>query len=113
MHNLHVPEAEINEPLSAPQEIVDPKSPSEWSRNYHGTMMVAVKVVKLKFKWKGLQNIVEKYALNTVFPGTFLDSHRAMFSWSREWFPLTLQDIRRMEDELIAEQRQNAHFDEE
>jgi len=104
MHNFVCPEAQVNEPLQTPENICDPENPPEWTRHYHGEMMVCVKVIKFKFKFFGIQTIVQNFVMNKVFPEVFLDSHRAIMFWAKEWFPLTLQDIRRMEEELQQEQ---------
>jgi hypothetical protein len=104
------PEAEINTPLSCPKNVHDESKPPEWVDNYDGTLMVAVKLVKFHFHWRGLQSAVEKYATNSVFHDVLLDSNRALMSWAKEWFPLTLEDIRRMEAELQQEQ-EGQHFD--
>ena len=110
MKNFSCEEAGIP-PLQTPDNIVDETKPPEWTKYYEGTMMCAVKIIKFKFKWFGIQSLVEKYALDTVFHNVFLDSHRAMFRWVAKWHNMTIQDIRELEDQVLAEQ-QSAHFDE-
>ena len=110
MHGFVCPEAEVMKPLETPKNLTDPTKPPEWTLHYEGEMMICVKVVKFLFHWRGLQNAVEKYALNTVFHNVFLDSHRAMMSWAKEWFPMTMQDIRRLEAEVQTEQK-TTNFD--
>ena len=105
MVGFQCPEAGVNTPLTAPKKIRDEDKPPEWVENYDGELMICVKVVKLLFKWRGLQNAVEKYALNTTFHNVFLDSHRALMSWAKEWFPMNIEQIRAMEHELEEEQR--------
>jgi hypothetical protein len=102
------PEADIVAPLSAAQKIQDESKPPAWIENYEGPLMVAVKVVKLHFHWRGLQTAVEKYAVDTAFHDIFLESNRVVISCIAEWFALTLEDIRRLEAEVQAEQRQQA-----
>ena len=104
MHGFICPEAGINVALQTPKNIRDENQPPEWTNYYDGTMMVCIKIVKLIFKWKGLQNAVEKYALNTVFHDVFLDSHRALMRWADKWYPMTIEDIRKLEEELQNEQ---------
>ncbi|XP_078404427.1 phosphatidylinositol transfer protein alpha isoform-like [Cetorhinus maximus] len=64
--------------------------------------MCAYKLVTVKFKWWGLQNKVESFIqkqekrLFTVF-------HRQLFCWMDKWIELTMDDIRRMEEETKKE----------
>jgi hypothetical protein len=99
------PEAEILTPLNAPKAAVDESKVPPWVSNYDGALMVAVKVVKLHFHWRGLQTAVEKYAVNTAFHDIFLESNRVVISYAKDWFGLTLEDIRRLEAEVQEEQR--------
>jgi len=105
MHGFVCPTAGVQNPLQTPNNTIDETQPPEWTNHYNGDMMICIKVVKFKFKWFGLQKMVENYALNTVFHNVFLDSHRALMRWAAEWFPMNLSDIRRLEDEVLAEQR--------
>jgi hypothetical protein len=99
------PEAGINEPLQAPKKIRDESKPPCWVQHYNGELMICVKVVKFHFKWRGLQNAVEKYALNTTYHNVFLDANRALMSWVKKWYPMSIEDIRKMEDDLMREQK--------
>ncbi|KAH0795579.1 Phosphatidylinositol transfer protein [Histomonas meleagridis] len=112
MHNFVCPEAEITTPLSTPKNTRDETKPPEWTETYPGTMMVCVKIVKIMFKWKGLQTAVEKLATDSVFHDVFLDSHRAMMRWADKWFPMNMEQIRAMEQELQDEQK-TQKFDQE
>ena len=103
MHGFKCPEAQVDE-LLTPKNICDETKPPEWTTNYKGTMICAVKIVKFKFKWFGIQTAVEKFAMG-IFHDVFLDSHRAMFQWAAQWYPMTIQDIRKLEDEVLAEQK--------
>lgn len=105
MDGFVCPEAEINTPLSAPKKTVDEHKVPEWVANYDGTLMICVKVVKFIFHWRGLQSGVEKVAGN-VFHDVFLDSHRALMSWAKNWFPMDMAAIRALEKQLEDEQRQ-------
>eukprot|EP00062_Callorhinchus_milii_P011660 gi/632957846/ref/XP_007894707.1/ PREDICTED: phosphatidylinositol transfer protein alpha isoform [Callorhinchus milii] len=64
--------------------------------------MCAYKLVTVKFKWWGFQSKVESFIqkqekrLFTVF-------HRQLFCWIDKWINLTMEDIRRMEDETKKE----------
>ena len=91
---------------SYPKKTRDESKPPEWVSNYDGELMICVKVVKFLFKWKGLQSAVEKFALDKVFHDVFLDSHRALMSWAKDWFPMTMDELRAVEKELEDEQKQ-------
>jgi hypothetical protein len=107
------PEGGVNTPLTPSKKSGDESNPPHWIDNYDGPLMVAVKVVKFHFHWRGLQSAVEKYAVGTVFHDIFLESNRVVISCAKEWFPLTLEDIRRLEAEVQEEQRgQNFDRDE-
>jgi hypothetical protein len=110
MQGFVCPEAGINQPLGAPKKSRDEHKPPCWVEHYPGELMICVKVVKFHFKWRGLQTMVEKYAMNSTFHNVFQDSHRALMSWAKQWYPMTIEDIRRIEAELLAEQ-QNQQFD--
>jgi hypothetical protein len=105
LHNYVCPEARINDPLVSPKNIINSNEPPEWTRYYKGEMMVCVKCVK--FKWRGLQSMVESYAVNSVFPGTFLDSNRALMAWAKDWYPLTIEDIRELEGQVMIEMKEH------
>jgi hypothetical protein len=104
------PEAEILTPLQGGKKGGDESKVPEWVANYDGGLMVAVKVVKFLFHWKGLQTAVEKYAVDTAFHDIFLESNRVVIAYAKDWFGLTIEDIRRLEAEVQAEQR-NQRFD--
>ncbi|EAY21809.1 Phosphatidylinositol transfer protein [Trichomonas vaginalis G3] len=102
MHNFECPEAKISK-LSTPKNTCDETKPPEWTLTYEGDMIVAVKIVKFKFKWFGIQSAVESFAMGK-FHDVFLDSHRAMFSWAAQWFPMDMPAIRKLEQEVQDEQ---------
>lgn len=60
-------------------------TPPAWIKDYHGPLTLVVKVVKFEFIWFGLQTTVESVVLDYGFYYQFLDTHRAMVLWSREW----------------------------
>nr|AGM32152.1 phosphatidylinositol transfer protein [Coptotermes formosanus] len=105
LHGYICPEGGILEKLEgSPDKAKEDKLP-KWIEKYNGDLMVCIKVVKFKFKWFGLQSLVQNHALNNVFPNTFLESYRAVLKWAKDWFPLTIEDIRKMEAELQNEQK--------
>ncbi|XP_037778765.1 phosphatidylinositol transfer protein beta isoform-like [Penaeus monodon] len=68
-------------------------------------VMTCYKLVTCEFKWFGLQTRIEKYIqdferrLFTVF-------HRQIFCWIDQWYGLTLDDIRQLEDRTQKELEQ-------
>lgn len=74
--------------------------PPEWTHNFDGEMMVAVKVVKIKFHWRGLQQIVEKFATTNLYHNLFLDNHRAMLRWADKWAKMNEDEVRELECQI-------------
>ncbi|MGH0167974.1 UNVERIFIED_CONTAM: hypothetical protein FKN15_053547 [Acipenser sinensis] len=64
--------------------------------------MCAYKLVTIKFKWWGLQNKVENF-IQKQERRLFTNFHRQLFCWIDKWIELTMEDIRRMEDETKKE----------
>ncbi|NXY48678.1 PIPNB protein, partial [Ceuthmochares aereus] len=64
--------------------------------------MCAYKLVTIKFKWWGLQNKVENF-IQKQEKRIFTNFHRQLFCWIDKWIDLTMEDIRRMEDETQKE----------
>lgn len=65
-------------------------------------MMTCYKVVKLRFKVFGLQSRVEAWGQASGIRNPFLEYHRKIFCWIDEWFGMSLEQIRAMEDETAA-----------
>lgn len=65
----------------------------------HDPIMTCYKVVKLRFKVFGLQSKVEQWGHRYGIKNPFMQYHRKLFCWIDEWFGLTIEDIRAMEDE--------------
>ncbi|KAJ6656626.1 hypothetical protein lerEdw1_003513 [Lerista edwardsae] len=64
--------------------------------------MCAYKLVTIKFKWWGLQNKVENF-IQKQEKRIFTNFHRQLFCWIDRWIDLSMEDIRRMEDETQRE----------
>ncbi|KAI4883164.1 hypothetical protein NFI96_013932 [Prochilodus magdalenae] len=64
--------------------------------------MCAYKLVTVKFKWFGLQNKVESF-IHKQEKRLFANFHRQLFCWLDKWIDLTMEDIRRMEEETQRE----------
>lgn len=75
----------------------------------------AYKLVTVHFKWYGIQNIVEKLFQKVViffykkifffkeYSRFFSKFHRELFCWIDKWYDLTLDDIRKIEEEVQQE----------
>ncbi|XP_039613057.1 phosphatidylinositol transfer protein alpha isoform isoform X1 [Polypterus senegalus] len=64
--------------------------------------MCAYKLVTVKFKWWGIQNKVESF-IQKQERRLFTNFHRQLFCWMDRWIDLTMEDIRRMEDQTKKE----------
>lgn len=64
--------------------------------------MCAYKLVRCNFKWLGLQNITEKFIQNQE-RRLFTNFHRQVYGWMHNWYGLTMDDIRRIEDQTKDE----------
>jgi hypothetical protein len=70
----------------------------DW-KNTTQPIMVCYKLVTVEFKWFGLQSRVEKY-IQTSERRLFTKFHRQLFCWTDKWHGMTMQDIRKLEDEV-------------
>ncbi|OHS94199.1 Phosphatidylinositol transfer protein [Tritrichomonas foetus] len=84
----------------------------EWVKMYPegAPLCLIIKTVKFRFKWPGVQNVVERIVTNSVFPDVYLDTHRAMVYWIDEWFNMTDEDLMDMEQQT-KEKLSESHFD--
>lgn len=75
----------------------------DWKKDLaNGPHMCAYKLVTVKFKWYGLQTKVESF-IHSTEKRLFNNFHRQLFCWLDKWHGLTMDDIRRMEDETQRE----------
>ncbi|KAL3118753.1 hypothetical protein niasHT_000513 [Heterodera trifolii] len=102
--------ANDNEHLSA-ADILDNTRPStfrpvntgrgpleqQWQTNCE-PVMCAYKVITVKFKWLGLQTMVESY-IQKQYPRLLCKFNRELFCWMDRWHGLTLAQIRLIEEE--------------
>jgi len=65
-------------------------------------LMTCYKLVKAEFTWFGLQTRVETWIQNAE-QRLFLQIHRKLFCTTDQWYGMTMEDIRRMEDEVKKE----------
>jgi hypothetical protein len=73
----------------------------DWKKNVN-PVMCAYKLVTVKFKWFGLQGRVEQYIQKTE-RRIFTNFHRQVFCWTDQWYGLTMDDIRAIEDRTKQE----------
>ncbi|MFH4981209.1 hypothetical protein AB6A40_007918 [Gnathostoma spinigerum] len=59
-------------------------------------VMCAYKLVTVRFKWFGLQRIIENF-IQTQYPRLFSKFHREVFCWIDSWIDLDMNDIREIE----------------
>ncbi|BFZ04628.1 hypothetical protein BsWGS_07668 [Bradybaena similaris] len=73
----------------------------EWM-NHAKPVMCCYKLVKVWFKWFGLQKRMESFILN-VEQRLFLNFHRQVVCWLDNYYDMTMDDIRRLEAEVKEE----------
>ncbi|CEG65676.1 hypothetical protein RMATCC62417_02409 [Rhizopus microsporus] len=61
-------------------------------------VMTCYKLVYIKFKWFGLQGTVEKFIASSI-QNLFTTFHRQLFCWTDKWYGLTIEDIRKIEEQ--------------
>ncbi|KAM4742079.1 phosphatidylinositol transfer protein alpha isoform-like [Anableps anableps] len=79
-----------------------PSWQNELANNPNCPHMCAYKLVTVEFKWLGLQNKMENF-IQRVEKRLFTHFHRQLFCWIDKWIELTMDDIRRMEEETKRE----------
>ncbi|CAH1398978.1 unnamed protein product [Nezara viridula] len=60
-------------------------------------IMTCYKLVQVKFKWFGLQRTIESFIMKTERK-LFTSFHRCMFVWIDDWFVLTPNQLKNMEN---------------
>ncbi|XP_036005811.1 phosphatidylinositol transfer protein alpha isoform [Fundulus heteroclitus] len=79
-----------------------PNWQKELANNPKCPHMCAYKLVTIEFKWLGLQNKMESF-IQRVEKRLFTHFHRQLFCSIDDWIELTMDDIRRMEEETKNE----------
>lgn len=75
-----------------------------WSQHVEPVMTV-YKLISIEFKWFGLQSSVESFMMN--YEHSLLNKfHRKIFCWMDDWFGMTIDDIRALEDKTKEELEQ-------
>lgn len=62
-------------------------------------IMCAYKLCKVEFRFWGLQTRAERWIHSFALRNTMLRAHKQAWAWQDEWHGLTLEDIRRLEQE--------------
>jgi hypothetical protein len=83
----------------------DETKPPVWAQSYPGEMVCAIRVIQVKFKWKGLQTMMEKNA-SAMNRNMSLDMHRKLVRRSPEWFPLSREQALAIEERMRAAMNQ-------
>ncbi|MCP9260768.1 Phosphatidylinositol transfer protein beta isoform [Dirofilaria immitis] len=65
-------------------------------------VMCCYKVVQVHFKMFGFQTMVE-HALQRQYPRIFAKFNRELYCWTDRWYDMTIEDIRKMENEVMEE----------
>ena len=74
--------------------------------------MTVYKLLTVEFVWFGLQSIIEGKIV-TYQEDLFRKFHRQIFCWTDDWFGMTLDDIRALEDKTkqdLEEQREKGEL---
>ncbi|XP_019950382.1 phosphatidylinositol transfer protein alpha isoform-like [Paralichthys olivaceus] len=79
-----------------------PNWKKELANNPNCPHMCAYKLVTIECKWYGLQAKLEKM-IQKMEKRIFTNFHRQLFCWLDKWIDLSMDDIRRMEDETKNE----------
>ncbi|XP_069168052.1 protein retinal degeneration B isoform X3 [Procambarus clarkii] len=62
-------------------------------------IMCAYKLCKVEFRYWGMQTKIEKFIHDIALRKTMLRAHRQAWAWMDEWWGLTIEDIRNIENE--------------
>jgi hypothetical protein len=76
-----------------------PLARNDWIKNQKPLSCV-YKLVMVEFKLLGVQKMIENFGKNT-YKELFADFHRQQFCLMDQWYGLTFDEVRRMEDELV------------
>jgi len=73
-----------------------------WNKT-HDPVMTSYKHCSVEFRYWGFQSRVESFIHRIGLRDILLLGHRQVFCWIDEWFGLTMEDIRRIEEETKRE----------
>ncbi|CAI5445087.1 unnamed protein product [Caenorhabditis angaria] len=66
------------------------------------TIMCAYKLCRVEFRYWGMQTRAERWIHDLALRNTMLRAHRQAWAWQDEWDGLTMDDIRKLEDEAAV-----------
>ena len=75
---------------------------ASWAQTYLGPIMCAYKLVTTEFSFFGIDSFVETIMQDTE-RRVFLNFNRQVFCWIDNWYGMTMQDIRQLEEKLKEE----------
>ena len=64
-----------------------------------GVIMCSYKLIKVEFRYWGLQSKIERFIHDYGLRRVMLRAHRQAWAWQDEWVGLTIDDIRKLERE--------------
>uniref|UniRef100_A0AC34GY30 Phosphatidylinositol transfer protein n=1 Tax=Panagrolaimus sp. ES5 TaxID=591445 RepID=A0AC34GY30_9BILA len=76
---------------------------ADWSKTTK-PVMCCYKLVTAYFKWTGFQGKIENF-IHGSYPRLFIKFHRELFCWIDKWYDLTMEDIRKHEEETAENLR--------
>jgi len=79
-----------------------PLNTPDWQKTCE-PVMTCYKLVHAEFKYWGFQTKVENVIQKTGVRDVLLKAHRALFCWLDQWIGLTIEDIRKIEEETKLE----------
>jgi len=65
-------------------------------------IMCAYKLCKVEFKYWGMQAKIEKFIHDVALRKTMCRAHQQAWAWMDEWWGMTIEDIRAIEEETMA-----------
>ncbi|VDP83688.1 unnamed protein product [Echinostoma caproni] len=75
-------------------------------------IMCAYKLCRVEFRYWGMQKRVEQFIHDSALRKTMVRAHRQVWTWQDEWYGLTIEEIRRLEEEtaraLASKMAENA-----
>lgn len=78
------------------------KLQKDWLKTQN-PVMTSYKQCEVEFRYWGLQTKVEQYIHKVALRDVFLNGHRQAVCWMDEWYGLTMEDIRQIEEETRLE----------
>ncbi|THD27193.1 Membrane-associated phosphatidylinositol transfer protein 1 [Fasciola hepatica] len=62
-------------------------------------IMCAYKLCRVEFRYWGMQKRVEQFIHDSALRKTMVRAHRQVWTWQDEWYGLTIEEIRQLEEE--------------